>query len=423
MATGMHHSTPDAAGFLDRVRERPDDDGPRLILADWLDEHGDPRGAFIRVQVALARLPEDDARRGELVRQEQDLLARYSDVWAAPLRGIAAGPVFRRGIIEEANVTARQFLANADALFGAAPIRHVQLLDVGGHLPDILASAHLTRLTGLTMFAQHFDPKTVRAVARAVAEAPTLAGLRVLRLGRNRLGDAGAEALVASPHFAQLEELDLSENDIGDVAAKALAESPNLAGLRRLELAGNGVGPAGAEAVAASDRRPPLERLGLAGNRVGGPRLLALDRPGAILGVTALNLAENGIGPDGLAALLAGCPAADVRELNLSSNELGDDGARALAEWPGSAGLRVLRLTGNGIGNGGLAALAASAHLGGLAALDLSNNPITDDGFRALLGSRHLRGLRKLVYPGIGVSYRMRLALDARFNRGAVPAW
>jgi len=31
---------------------------PRLILSDWLDEHGDPdRTEFIRVQCELARLP------------------------------------------------------------------------------------------------------------------------------------------------------------------------------------------------------------------------------------------------------------------------------------------------------------------------------------------------------------------------------
>jgi uncharacterized protein (TIGR02996 family) len=35
-------------GFLARICEVPDDDGPRLIYADWLDEQGDPLGDFIR---------------------------------------------------------------------------------------------------------------------------------------------------------------------------------------------------------------------------------------------------------------------------------------------------------------------------------------------------------------------------------------
>ena len=53
----------DEAAFLATICERPDDDGPRLIFADYLDERGDPLGSFIRIQCALARMAEDDVRR------------------------------------------------------------------------------------------------------------------------------------------------------------------------------------------------------------------------------------------------------------------------------------------------------------------------------------------------------------------------
>lgn len=44
--------------FLAAILESPDDDGPRLIFADYLEENGDPaRGEFIRIQCAIARLP------------------------------------------------------------------------------------------------------------------------------------------------------------------------------------------------------------------------------------------------------------------------------------------------------------------------------------------------------------------------------
>ena len=36
--------------FLQAIIDNPDDDAPRLIYADWLEERGDPRGEFIRVQ-------------------------------------------------------------------------------------------------------------------------------------------------------------------------------------------------------------------------------------------------------------------------------------------------------------------------------------------------------------------------------------
>jgi uncharacterized protein (TIGR02996 family) len=51
--------------LLAAVLDAPDDDAPRLVYADWLEEHGQPeRAEFIRAQVERARLPED-APRGE----------------------------------------------------------------------------------------------------------------------------------------------------------------------------------------------------------------------------------------------------------------------------------------------------------------------------------------------------------------------
>jgi uncharacterized protein (TIGR02996 family) len=47
--------------FLRDICEHPEDDAPRLVYADWLEEHGNPeRAEFIRVQCRLAALPEDD---------------------------------------------------------------------------------------------------------------------------------------------------------------------------------------------------------------------------------------------------------------------------------------------------------------------------------------------------------------------------
>jgi uncharacterized protein (TIGR02996 family) len=42
-----------ADAFLQAILDAPDDNAPRLIYADQLEERGDPRGEFIRVQVAL----------------------------------------------------------------------------------------------------------------------------------------------------------------------------------------------------------------------------------------------------------------------------------------------------------------------------------------------------------------------------------
>jgi uncharacterized protein (TIGR02996 family) len=48
----------DQLALLQSVIEARDDDAPRLVYADWLEEHGDPTQArFIRESMAVAGLP------------------------------------------------------------------------------------------------------------------------------------------------------------------------------------------------------------------------------------------------------------------------------------------------------------------------------------------------------------------------------
>src|SRR5262245_22546514 len=51
-----------------------DDDGPRLIYADWLEDHGDPvRAEFIRVQCRLADLSPAEPDWADLLEREFQL--------------------------------------------------------------------------------------------------------------------------------------------------------------------------------------------------------------------------------------------------------------------------------------------------------------------------------------------------------------
>jgi len=60
----------DDEAFLRAIAAAPADDAPRLAYADWLDERGDPRAAFVRAEVALARSgPTADGRAGLLKRR------------------------------------------------------------------------------------------------------------------------------------------------------------------------------------------------------------------------------------------------------------------------------------------------------------------------------------------------------------------
>ncbi len=404
----------EAEAFLQRIRAYPTTTPQRLIFADWLDEEGDPRGRFIRVQLALATISETDRARPALLAEERQLRAVHGDAWEAPLRGLVSGPVFRRGFIDEVKVEAKQFLRHAHEIFAAAPVRHVHLLDVGGSLPAIMQCPYLSRLAALTVYAQHAG----EPLARAVARSPHLGSLRALHLGRNRFADDAVEHLATSPHLAALEELDLSENEIGETGARALAGSPHLAHLKRLELRENRLGPAGAEALASSDRLGALRRLGLSDNDVGSPRLQSLSRAADLLRVPVLDLALNGLTHASLQAIFAR-PQAAVRleELHLGANPLDDAGRRGAGALPAPRepdGPHAPELQHRQ--RGGAAAGEQPApervHL-----LDLSNNPIGDPGFRALHASTHWRALQRLVYSPLGASPDMRKALDQKYNR------
>jgi uncharacterized protein (TIGR02996 family) len=53
----------DEGAFLKAIQADPGDDALRLVYADWLDEQGDPRGAFVRLHRDLRLLPPDHPHR------------------------------------------------------------------------------------------------------------------------------------------------------------------------------------------------------------------------------------------------------------------------------------------------------------------------------------------------------------------------
>jgi uncharacterized protein (TIGR02996 family) len=85
----------DAAALLAAIRAAPEDDAPRLVYADWLDEHGQPeRAAFIRIQCELARTADPALRR-----REAELLAEHHDTFAGPRTRPGIRFRFHRGFV------------------------------------------------------------------------------------------------------------------------------------------------------------------------------------------------------------------------------------------------------------------------------------------------------------------------------------
>jgi uncharacterized protein (TIGR02996 family) len=75
-------TTDRGAELLAQVYAAPDDDAPRLVYADWLQQHGDPlRGELIALQIERAR---GRARSGGRQR-EKELLAAHGQSWTKSL--------------------------------------------------------------------------------------------------------------------------------------------------------------------------------------------------------------------------------------------------------------------------------------------------------------------------------------------------
>lgn len=87
--------------LLGAIYDAPDDDAPRLVLADALLERGDPRGELISLQ--LRGDPDRDARK-----RERELLELHGKQWLGELAPIVqAGFTFERGFLAECRIDNR----------------------------------------------------------------------------------------------------------------------------------------------------------------------------------------------------------------------------------------------------------------------------------------------------------------------------
>jgi uncharacterized protein (TIGR02996 family) len=120
--------------FIAAIVADPDDDAPRLIYSDWLDEQGQSeRAEFIRVQCTLWQaqdLPEDlvdTAKEEEFRSREQQFLdgGLSSALGAENLRKYK--PVWRRGFVHAITLSAADWLQHADAILAAQPVQEVTL--------------------------------------------------------------------------------------------------------------------------------------------------------------------------------------------------------------------------------------------------------------------------------------------------------
>jgi uncharacterized protein (TIGR02996 family) len=319
--------------FIQAILAASEDDAPRLMYADWLEERGDPRAEFIRVQCALAHMASSDPRRAELKARERGLLTEHEQEWAGPLNGVALEWRFRRGFIEYLDIHAHNFVDRAGSVVRVAPGCCVRFREACYCASALAACEFIGSLTGADFES-------------------------------NRLQSNHIVRIVASSHVHRLTKLGLFSNDCDISAMQALASSPFLGKLRELDLRAGGVGDAGVEALA------------------GLSSLTLLDLNGT-----------NNVSQRGVRALSS---SAQLTVLRLHGNPVGDQGARILAGSIHLRALQELQLGNCGIGDEGGRALAESPHLGNLTTLDLADigEPWDDDDPKNTISRRVRKALR-----------------------------
>jgi uncharacterized protein (TIGR02996 family) len=376
---------PERDDLLAAIRANPDDDTPRLVFADWLDENEPDAklrkgatgpsawAALIRAECAFARLREGDSAAGAVY----DFFDEFDDQTFKGVRWPRVLPEMAR-LVELLAAAGRVRAKARTALNALFPPNAGFWWSLQTHR-GFPASVFFTRakkpapgrFDRLPAFDLRFGFRTreSEALVREWVAAGLLRNVRALALPADR--DDLMPVLSVSEDTVGVRRFVVSRGSSSAGATafvQWLTGTANWAGLRDLrfdvdELLNN-------DDAARLFRSPSLRRL------------TRLHIPGD------RNWSARTV--EGLAAFT------DLRDLRLIGCGLDDAAAERLADMPGLANLRTLNLTDNNITGVGASALLASRHLKNLTVLDFENNPCRGLD-RAALAHAPAGGLRALA--------------------------
>jgi uncharacterized protein (TIGR02996 family) len=200
----------DEAALLAAILAHPDEDTPRLVYADWLDEHGQhDRAEFIRIQCDPAA---DEAAEDRAVELEERNRAKW-------LAGLPLFPgarwEFRRGFPEFLDAPGEAFLECYDAFARSPWLRFLSLYDVSNWMVrDFCNRPWNPRwvelelqdhpMAGTGTWGYESTP-----AARAIANCPQVQQLRRLLLSLLSLTPDAVQLLAASPYLENLKALEI----------------------------------------------------------------------------------------------------------------------------------------------------------------------------------------------------------------------
>jgi uncharacterized protein (TIGR02996 family) len=417
--------------LLQAILDEPDADAPRLVYADWLEEHGGvlPQGSaaasayagFIRKQIELAKVPEYDPLWVHTWFQDRDAITgRGFEAFCPPLpEGVRPTiSAFHRGFLKRIEVQSLEtFLTHAPALFAVAPLHELRLrANYRGIPPDLTGLASSPYLSCLRRLNFCLSRLPAREIER-LQDSPDAGNLRELEFEFAGIAEDGCQALFRPPLITQLTRLRLHSNSVR--WTNVVRDAPGPFQLRCLLL----TEPTGSHLPAGVFEAPLLRgltELDLGGNHLGPDGFARLGESAVLDGLESLGLAKTLPQVEGARALADCAKLTTLRRLDLSANRLGPVAVRLLAQSPHLANLRVVELNSNPLGDRGAQALAASPYLTNLVQLDLMHCEIGDAGAQALLESPHLDRLIRLNVYGDSrknkISDDMKRRLRERFG-------
>lgn len=125
----------DAAAMLQAIHDAPDDDAPRSVLADLLQERNDPRGEFIALQLREARGEASD----DMIARAQELAKDHGKDWLGTLRPIVYRAEMRRGFLSRVELAGSWASSKWDTYLDDPLLATIEELDEGQATSDLVA--------------------------------------------------------------------------------------------------------------------------------------------------------------------------------------------------------------------------------------------------------------------------------------------
>jgi uncharacterized protein (TIGR02996 family) len=353
------------AALLNAIRAHPDEDTPRLVYADWLQENDRPeRAEFIRLQCAIARLPDSAPEKAEKQTRVNVLLEEHEEEWFDTLRSDFEGCEIERGFVTDLGGNAGVFRKHARKIVRAAPVLHsARVWSVCGTAATVLKLPFFEWVREVSL--DRVEPRSLEPLKKFVPPA----NLTSVTIYTNRLREADRILpLLDAPILRNPARLGLCL-DLIPSTYPGLDEEIRLAGVQNLRVL---------------DRLdlPNLRTFGFWGvNNEVAERLAAW--PG-LARLDTLSFYCSMFQDSALPILLASPLLPNIKKAILDANDLGDTAAEAIANCPKFAGLTYLDLGENEITNRGANALADSKYLKNLTYFDLRRNQIGPRAWKKL---------------------------------------